>query len=251
MNSNSFHKISEYYDLLYQEKDYAKESKYVIENLNYYNADAIELLELGFGTGNYSLHLINAGYTITGIEKNPEMVTLAKSKSIKNFTPFVDDIRSFNLNRTFHAAFSLFHVISYLTENENVLSCFRQVAKHLKKNGLFIFDVWYTPAVYSQLPQNKIKQVSNDVYDITRTAKPEIFYEQNVVKVNYDVEIKQKTSQHTEVFNETHFMRHFSSPEIKLLAELSGFKVVKGEELLTSKTPDASTWGVCYILQKV
>ena len=35
---------------------------------------------------------------------------------------------------------SLFHVVSYLTTDKKINSLFKNVYKHLKTNGLFIFD---------------------------------------------------------------------------------------------------------------
>jgi hypothetical protein len=46
-------------------------------------------------------------------------------------------------------------------------------------------------------------------------------------------------------------MRHFSIPEIGLLAEHTGFKILKTEEFLTASDPSERTWGVCIILKKI
>jgi SAM-dependent methyltransferase len=249
-SSEPFSLFNQYYDLLYQEKDYAGESRYITSLLNKQNSKPGELLELGCGTGNYAKEFSEAGFTVTGIEKSEQMVDVARSKEISNFFPIVDDITTFNLNRKFDAAVSLFHVISYLTENESVLSCFKRVAEHLNKDGFFIFDVWYTPAVYVQQPETRIKRLNTDSYEIIRIGEPEIFYELNVVEVNYTLIIKDKSSSQYDVLKEKHILRHYSTPEIKLLAQLSGFTVVSCEEFLTGDDPSADTWGVCYILKK-
>ena len=246
----AFSIINNYYDLIYQEKDYANETKYVIDILNANSSNVHHLLELGFGTGNYSKYFANAGYIVTGVEKCKSMVALAKAKSIPNFFPVTGDITNFSFKKKFDAAISLFHVISYLTKNKDVLLCFRQVSKHLRKNGLFIFDVWYTAAVYSQQPRNTTKNISTDTYDIKRMAEPIVLYEQNIIQINYQLLIKNKLTQHVEELKEVHCMRHFSTPEIKLMAKLSGFRLVNAEEFLTAKKPGADTWGVCYTLRK-
>ncbi len=250
LKSDSFQLFNNYYDLLYHEKDYEAETEYACDILRSYNSSSRHLLELGFGTGNYSKHLSARGYKITGIEKSEHMVTLAKAKAIPHFLPIVDDITTFTLNKKFDAAISLFHVMSYLTKNTKVISCLKQVCRHLKRKGIFIFDVWYTPAVYSQQPASKVKHVNTDTYEITRIAEPQVNYEENIVEVNYLLIIKNKISCHHEVLKETHYLRHFSTPEIKLLANLSGFDLVRSEEFLTAKQPCNDTWGVCYILQK-
>ncbi|MEO5344644.1 MAG: hypothetical protein H7842_15245 [Gammaproteobacteria bacterium SHHR-1] len=45
-------------------------------------------------------------------------------------------------------------------------------------------------------------------------------------------------------------MRHFSLPEIDLLAGQAGFARVRAEEFLTGTVPGEGTWGVCVVLQK-
>ncbi len=218
--SGSFQLFNNYYDLLYHEKNYEEETKYVTGLIKNFKLNSYNFLELGSGTGNYSKHLSDQGYKITGIEKNENMVALAKAKAIPNFEPVVGDITTFSVKKKFDVVVSLFHVISYLTENSKVISCFKQVYKHLKKNGIFIFDVWYTPAVYAQQPRNNIKRIDTDDYEITRIAEPLVNCEENVVQVNYQMIVKNKITRKHEVLNETHSMRHFSSPEIKMMAKL-------------------------------
>jgi len=46
-------------------------------------------------------------------------------------------------------------------------------------------------------------------------------------------------------------MRHFSIPEIDLIARLTGFEMIHTEEFLTEKPASEETWGVCFVLKKV
>jgi len=249
-SAEPFAALNQYYDLLYADKDYRSESNYIISIIKKYNPQAKELLELGFGTANYSRHFSDAGYNVTGIEKNEQMAEVARSKRISGFVPLIGDITDFTLNRKFDFAVSLFHVISYLTENKSVVSCFKRVAEHLNKNSLFIFDVWYTPAVYMQQPETRIKRLNTDCNEVFRLAEPEVFFEQNLVQVNYTLLVKNKVSLRCDVLKESHLLRHFSTPEIILIAEICGFTLLGCEEFLTGNKPSEKTWGVCYILKK-
>jgi hypothetical protein len=85
---------------------------------------------------------------------------------------------------------------------------------------------------------------------VIRIAEPEVFYDLNVVEVNYTLVVKEKGSSQYDVLKEKHVLRHYSTPEIKLMAQLSGFTLVRCEEFLTGNVPSGSTWGVCYILKK-
>ena len=141
---SNFNQYSLYYDLLYRDKDYKGESDYVIELISEFNINASSIIELGCGTGSHAKYLSQSGFNITGIERSEEMVKEANLKNISNFDPIVGDICNFELNKKFDAAISLFHVISYLTDNNSLINCFKRVNQHLKPNGVFLFDIWFT-----------------------------------------------------------------------------------------------------------
>ena len=248
--SDPFNTYNYYYDLLYRDKDYEKEAEYITNLIKAINPQAKDLVDLGSGTGNYSKALCRNGFKITGIERNEQMVAAANAKSISGFHSIINDITTFEISQKFDAAISLFHVINYLTENDKILSCFTQVSKHLKPDGVFVFDIWYSPAVYTQLPQTRIKHVADEHIDVTRLAKPIMNYEKNIIEVHYEMTIKNKLDGQEKILREVHYLRHFSTPEIRLLAKVSGFKLIRSEEFLTAKVPGTDTWGVCYILQK-
>ncbi len=86
--------------------------------------------------------------------------------------------------------------------------------------------------------------------EITRLAEPEIHYNENVVDVNYEIIIRNKSTSFTEVYRETHPMRHFSIPEVELLAGQTGFSMIKAEEFMTGREPGNETWGVTFVLEK-
>lgn len=247
---SNFNKYSRYYDLLYKDKNYTSEAEYVLNLAKNYNKECNKFLELGCGTGNHAAVLCNKGFSVVGLERSEEMVALAKQKNISNFNPQVADITNFNINEKFDVALSLFHVISYLTDNEQLINCFNTVHQHLNINGIFIFDVWYSPAVYIQKPETRVKRISDEQIDVTRIAESTVYYNKNVVDVNYTIFIQDKATKITEVHHETHPMRHFSINEIKMLADFIGFDFVKAEEFLTANKTSENTWGVCMVLRK-
>jgi SAM-dependent methyltransferase len=252
----NFDLYSSYYDLINKQKQYAIESDYIANLLtSYFPNQRLDILELGCGSGAHAEHLVKNPVInfIQGIELSQEMVKAAKDKNIKAFDVLqgnIAELSKLSLSKNFDAAISLFHVISYLTKSEDVISCFNGLHKTLKPNGVFIFDVWYTPAVYFQKPETRIRKVENDKIQVTRIAKSIIQEERNVVDVHFEIFVKNKTLNSIEVFTEIHPMRHFSTPEIRLMAELSGFDLIESHEFHTMKQPSVSTWGVTYILKK-
>jgi len=245
--SNNFDLYSLYYNLLYQDKDYFAEAEYVYNNLSTYLPKLKNILELGLGTGIHASLLQKKGLCVTGVELSEDMAQQAREKGIECY---VDDCSEFNLDKKYDAVISLFHVISYVTENDKLLKTFQKVHAHLNPGGIFLFDVWYSPAVYNLKPETRIKRIENDEINVIRLAEPVMHYNSNIVDVNYEMLIEEKQSGKISRIKETHPMRHFSFPEIQLLASLNGFKLLKTEEWMTEKEPSEKTWGVCFILKR-
>jgi SAM-dependent methyltransferase len=235
LKQKNFNTYSKYYDLLYKDKDYQSEAGYVADIIKAECPDAKNIIELGCGTGNHAAKLCKYGYRLTGLEISKEMVTLAKEKNIEGFNPLVADITDFTIEEKYDVAISLFHVISYISSNTDLISCFKKVNEHLNSKGIFIFDVWYSPAVYIQNPETRIKRMSNDIINVTRIAESVLYYNSNTVEVNYEIMIQNKETSVMELFKEKHTMRHFSIPEIELLATHTNFNLIKTEEFSTKK----------------
>jgi len=244
-----FNAYSRYYDLLYRDKDYPGEAAYIHSLLTRHGVSQGDLLEFGSGTGKHGRLLAGLGYRVHGIERSSEMV--AQSSQTGDFTCQQGDICAIDLGRTYAAVLSLFHVISYQTTNAAAQAVFARAAAHLEPGALFVFDVWYSPAVYAQRPVVRVKRMADDQIEITRLAEPVIYPNKNRIDVNYTVFVQDRASGAVETLTETHPMRHFSLPELDLLAAGAGFERLAAEEFLTGHTPGEATWGVCLVLRRV
>lgn len=248
--SQNFKLYSQYYDLLYKDKPYHAETDYLSTLIQQNLPAAKSIIELGSGTGKHASLLAEKGYQILGLERSPEMVEIANLIANEKISFQIADISNFEIGQSFDIALSLFHVISYLTDNNTLINTFNRVKKHLNTDGLFIFDVWHSPAVYAQIPEKRVKTLKNDDIEIIRYAHPIIDAERNIVEVNYTIEAKSLHNGQTDIIEEKHPMRHFNRPEIELLAYATGFEVLHSEEFLSKAPPSEETWGVCYILKK-
>ncbi|WP_406825674.1 class I SAM-dependent DNA methyltransferase [Pedobacter sp. KACC 23697] len=250
MNEN-FKLYSQYYNLLYCDKDYPAEAAYLIELIREYFPNAKNIIELGSGTGKHALIFAKEGFSVLGLELSEDMLNIARQNKNERLKFKKANISDFKVDQQFEIALSLFHVISYLTDNTSLVKTFQRVHESLCEGGLFIFDVWHTPAVVFQIPEERTKKLSNDQIQIIRKATPSIFSEENIVEVNYDILVTSLTDKGQISIQETHPMRHFCKNEIDLLAYATGFKILKSEEFLTKNTPSNSTWGVAYVLKKM
>lgn len=246
MEQEVFKLYSKYYNLFYADKQYGSEVAYIDGLIKKFSPGAMSILEYGSGTGGHGLLLQKLGYRMMGIERSEEMARIAQEKG---YPCEVADILEFQTDDTYDVCIALFHVISYINSNQDLIKLFSKTRKTLKQNGLFIFDVWYSPAVMYQKPEVRIKKVSDAEVQVTRLAQPVMDDLRNIVTVNYDVFIKNKADDKVFELFESHPMRHFSYPELDLLAQHTGFAIVKGEEFLTGAPATNKTWGVNFILQ--
>ena len=160
------------------------------------------------------------------------------------------NVINFDLKCKFDACVALFHVVSYLTENTDLIEAFKNINKHLNIGGVFLFDVWNTPGVYNIKPEVRVKKLSDEKVAITRIAQPEIDTSRNIVNVNYEIIVNNLFTNKFSSFSETHKMRHFGFQEIDLLGKLTGFEMITNEEWITGNVTSENTWGVCYIMKK-
>lgn len=249
MNSSVFSAYSRYYDLLYRDKDYDGESSYIRGILNRHGITQGALLEYGSGTGKHGRLLAAKGYRVHGIERSADMA--AKAQQGNGFTCQQGDICVVQMRETFDAVLSLFHVVSYQTNNTSLHAVFARASEHLKQGGVFVFDFWYSPAVYAQRPVVRVKRMANEEIEITRIAEPTIYPNENRVDVNYTIYARDIENGDVQTMTETHPMRHFSLLEIDFLANAHSFERVQTEEFLTGKPAGEDTWGVCVTLKRL
>jgi SAM-dependent methyltransferase len=244
-----FSAYSRYYDLIYKNKDYAGEAEYIQNVLTRHGIHEGDLLEFGSGTGKHGRLLAAKGYRVLGIERSRDMV--AQADQSDGFTCQHGDICNVQLGRTFAAVLSLFHVISYQTSNESLNAVFSSASEHLCEGGLFVFDFWYSPAVFAQRPEVRVKRMADEHIEITRIAEPKLFSDENRVDVVYEIFARNLVTGEMQTLTEIHPMRHLSLPEIDFLAAAHGFKRIGAEEFLSEAAPSVDTWGICVTLQRV
>jgi len=249
-----FEKYAEYYDLLYQDKNYIEEANFIHQIIKEHHPKAESILDMGCGTGNHAFCLYDKGYQITGIDNSAANIkkSLSKASSLdqkKSDLLFRKaDVRNARLNSSFDIVVSLFHVMSYQTTNDDLKAAFQTAKRHSNDGGIFIFDCWYGPAVLNERPTVRIKKVENENLKITRIAEPVVFPNDNIVEVNYHLIILDKKADKISEINETHKMRYLFKPEIQHFLSSVGFRLIDCAGWMTNKVPGFDTWGVYFVV---
>lgn len=251
-----FGKYSRYYDLLYQEKDYQGEAEFIAGLIERFKPGTRSYLELGSGSGIHAALLSTMGYSAECYDFSEEMLGAAQARRSElpaelaerlNFSH--GDIRSLRLGKKFDCVAALFHVLSYTSSNTDLKAAFATAREHMNPDGIFIFDCWYGPSVLTIRPTVRIKRVKNELWEITRIAEPGLNMNECYVDVHYTMFIRDIASGEVEQLKETHRMRYLFKPEIELLAESFGMRLEHSCNWMSDQAPDATTWGVCFVLR--
>lgn len=258
-----FKGYADLYDVLYDEKDYAGEAGFILEIIRRYSENGAKtLLDVGCGTGRHLVSFARTGIKVTGFDVSKGMIRHAKERiakagreepGIRNNLPVakVADARSFSAGKAYDCTVSMFAVIGYLTTNEDLLAALQNIRRHVKRNGLFIFDVWFGPAVLFQKPETRVKEFNAGDVRTIRMAVPEPDYLRNVVSVHYRV---LQLSGHKVVreVRETHRMRFFFIPELEFYLQQSGFTILKVCPLKEiDREPGTGDWNITVVARAV
>lgn len=245
----NFLDYAKFYNLLYKDKDYEGECKFIHELILKYHPNAKTILDVGCGTGRHaSILKRDYGYEVTGVDLSHDMISIAKT-NYPDLAFTRGSANTFRLEQKFDVITSLFHVLSYQNTNEEVKSYFANIKSHLKLNGIFIFDYWYGPAVLNLKPESRVKEMQDDHYKITRFASTSMDYNNNIANVHYKMLCEDRDGKIMHL-NETHPMRYFFLPEIKMFLDSSRLTTLHHSEWLSlNKSPSGNSWAIFNVVK--
>lgn len=100
-------------------------------------------LELGVGTGRVALPLREAGVEVHGIDASEAMVAKLREKPGGEHIPVtIGSFADFSLEMRFRLVYVVFNTFFALETQEEQISCFRAVARHLTEDGLFAMEAF-------------------------------------------------------------------------------------------------------------
>lgn len=206
------------YDVFMETVDYENWYQF----LRKYIKNKGEILDLGCGTGEFSVRFLKDGFSCIGVDISEVMLEIAgdKTKELENIEYYNEDIRDFKLKREIDYIICNFDTVNYFEKFEDLERFFSNSYDNLKDGGIFIFDV-VTEEIFDEMFENGLFLDEKDNYlTIWR-------YEKN--RDNYIIKIKLFVREQENVFRryeEVHVKTIFDLEEIANLALETGFDIV-------------------------
>lgn len=245
---------SEVYDALYSDKDYAAEANYITQTLIAHGVQpGASVLEVGIGTGRHAqlLKASEGNFRILGVEPSTSMADQARSRGLAVLEGSAQIALPQLPDGKYDAVLALFHVVSYITDDDELSEFFVQVSRILKPGGIFLFDVWHKDAVLKLGMSERTKRVATQSGNqVVRLASPEIDLANSLGIVNYEIFIQLEGGSKFDRVIEKHTLKFFSPAEINELSRTAGMRLLDSHEFLTRKESSEDTWGVSYVLEK-
>lgn len=242
-----------WYDLLYQDKDYAAETSFVEARLRDHGVSSGKLLDLGCGTGLHALAFARQGWNVAGIDLSHEMIASAKGRAAQAGLSI--RFRQGNAceagpERDYDAVVSLFHVASYQTSRDALAAMFRTAHAALKPGGVFFFDYWYGGAVLAQGVETRVKVIEQKPLRLTRIAQSEHDEPNATVFVNYTLFCEDTERSTIRRVDETHRMRYWFPFEVEAALRHCGFEPAGSHAWLSDAAPNVKDWAAWCIARK-
>ncbi len=247
--STSYQNFAYVYDKFMDNIPYEDWNKYLIQLFQQYSVSSGNLVELGCGTGTMCLLMEKAGYQIIGVDNSTDMLTIASEKVAgnPNIILLEQDMRELELDTQYDGFYCICDSLNYLLSDSDVLSTFRSIKKHLKDNGVFIFDL-KTPYFYETILGDQV--FCDHQKDCSYTWENNYFEEERINQYDLTIFIKQPDQDLFERFNETHHQKAYSLPEIIDLLSVSGLEYVTSYDAFTSNPPSPESERIYIIARK-
>jgi ubiquinone/menaquinone biosynthesis C-methylase UbiE len=100
-------------------------------------------LELGIGTGRVAVPLWAAGVEVHGIDASQPMVDRLRQRTGASDIPVtIGDFRDFSLDARFRVVYVVFNTFFGLLSQDDQVTCFRAIARHLTDDGAFVMEAF-------------------------------------------------------------------------------------------------------------
>ena len=217
---------AKFYDFVYKKRFGANYDILTNANLNKISSyvKSGKVLDFGAGTGRISIPLAQQGFDVTAIDKSQAMLDIIKEKAVQyNLNIQTDTKLMPYTDATYDIAISIFTVLAYIKDQDEIDFTIKQLWDSLKQGGYFIFDLANKIGYEDRCKKYNCITNSTTSQDFTQLVKVTLFNEDDITFGKYYEKVdgiyNATKFEYTEEFN----IRFWKIEELKSILSIFNF----------------------------
>lgn len=245
---SSYKEFAIYYDQLMDDVDYEAWFIYIKKIFAKFNIEPKEILEMASGTGNLTYYLCKERYNVISFDRSEEMLSIAYNKLLrfKNVQLLKQDMVDFNINKQVDSILCICDSINYITDENELLKVFKNVYNHMKKDGLFIFDINSYYKLSKVIGNNTFIEDRENIY---YTWQNDFNMDNDLAQFYLTFFVKTEDGKYMR-FEEEHMERAYHVEKIASLLKKSGFIQIDIYEAFTFNSPKEDSERINFVVKK-
>lgn len=246
----SYEQFAQVYDELMQDAPYDQWVAFVLERLKEHHIEGNELLDVGCGTGELSVRFAQQGFSVTGVDLSPDMLTVARSKADEKGLqiPFFEqDMADLEGLEGYDMIGIFCDSLNYLPSEEKVLRTFLNAFAALRVGGVLFFDV-HSIFKITEVFMNQTFTVNDEHIAYIWSCFPGEF--PNSVEHELSFFVQDMDDGKYNRIDEFHEQRTFSIEQYSEWLEEAGFEILEISADFVGKPPKQNSERIFFMARK-
>lgn len=248
---NAYTSFAQVYDTFMDNVPYEEWGEYLKGILKDYDIEDGVIADLGCGTGSMTELLAQSGYEMIGIDNSEDMLSIATEKAKRSgldILYLLQDMCEIELYSSVNAFVSICDSVNYITEPENLVRMFCNLAPYLEEGGVIIFDFNTEHKYRDVIGDTTIAENREDCSFIWDNY----YYEEE--KINeYELSLFIREEQDSSLyrkFEETHYQKAYTLADMKHIISESGLKLEHAYDAFTRNEATEMSERIYMIIRK-
>jgi SAM-dependent methyltransferase len=215
-----------YYDLVYADKPYAEEARFVAHCLEgVLGRQPRTLLDLACGTGRHAVEFAAMGIEVTGVDINEDLLSHARDRA-PHIEFIAQDMCELDLGDSrYEAVTCLFDSIGYPQRNERVIAALEGARRQLADEGVLAVEFLHAPAMLLHSSPLRVRRWDTGAGgELLRVSETRLDVARQLMDVEYEL-VDLRPDGSYERWRERQSNRFFSVQEMSALMGSAGLIV--------------------------
>ena len=215
-----------HYDVVYSDKPYAHEARFVDSLLREAGSVGGRLLDVACGTGRHAAEFIAFGWDVTGVDVSEDLLELARVNAPEAVF-LQQDMRHLDVpGRPFDAVTCLFDAIGYAIDDDGVLTTLAAMARHLRADGTLLIEFLHGPALVRHGAPLRVRRIPLPTTgdELVRISETHLDETSSIMEVAFEL-LELRGDGTYERWHESQRNRYFGLSEMRAFLEGAGLKL--------------------------